>query len=192
MKKILTIVALTTAVLFTGCKKTSEFNKYLVEDYELVKAQYPNREVVFYEAEVVLNGTPVELSKKAKPVSVKEVFQVFGNPEAVFVNRNYETGECLVEIHYGYWLGDVVVDPTNITDFNLALNALIDSGIKLPDSPLVTLRNPLGPQPYENPFYIFGSTHTSFVAVDAKTLEVQPFNVVIESGLKEETLTVEE
>lgn len=191
MKKILMIVALTTTVLFTGCKKTSDFNKYLVEDFEYVKEQYHDREVVLYEAEFVLNGTPVELGKKAKPVSVKEVFQVFGNPEAVFVNRNYETGECIVETHHGYWLEDVVVDPTNIADFNLALNTLIDLGIKLPNSQLVTLRNPLGPHPYENPFYIFGSTHTIFVAVDAKTLEVQSFDVATESGLKKEALTVE-
>jgi hypothetical protein len=49
----------------------------------------------------------------------------------------------------------------------------------------MTLRNPLGPTIYENPFYIFGSTHTSFVGIDAKTLDIS-FIDVPESRLKTE------
>lgn len=185
MKKFLTIVAIATAVLFTGCKKTSDFNKYLIEDYEYVQSQYVGQEVVFYEAQITLNGSPVELGKEAQPITVKEVFQV--NDTVVFVNRDYTTKEVNVETVQGYWCEDVVVNPVGIVDYNDALKALLSvKTIDVPDAVFVTLRNPLGPVVYENPFYIFGSTHTSFVAVDAKTLEIYDFSdKVVESSLKE-------
>ena len=173
------IVALATTALFTGCKKTSDFNKYLVEDFEYVRDQYPDRDVVFYEAQVTLNGSPAELGKKSTPLSVKEVFQVVNDHEVIYVNRNYETGEVKVEAIKGAWCEDVRVIPTEIADYTDALKALLNAeGITLTDSPLMTLRNPLGPTVHESAFYIFGSNHTSFVAVDAKTLEVTEFNGV--------------
>ena len=190
MKKILAIAAMAAALLFTGCKKTSNFNKYLVPDYEYVQAQYEGQQVVFYEAQIILNGSPAELGRKAKPVSVKEVFQVVDSALVVFVNRDYANGTFEVEEHQGYWCEDVVVDPYTVGDYNYALEALLNvkGVIEIPDAVFVTLRNPLGPTPYENPFYIFGSNHTSFIAVDAVTFEVQSFNAS-ESVLKE---TVEE
>ena len=176
MKKFLAIAALAAAVLFAGCRKTSDFNKYLVSDYEFVQAQYADRTVVFYEAQITLNGSPAELGTKAQPATVKEVYQVVDTALVVFVNRNYETGDVAVEEVPGFWCEDVVVDPNGVADYNAALNALLSADVIVPDAVFVTLRNPLGPVVYDNPFYVFGSTKTSFVAVDAKTLEVQEFS----------------
>lgn len=191
MKKIFAILAVAVAML-TGCKKTSDFNKYLVEDYEFVQAQYEGLEVVFYEAQITLNGSPVELGYKAEPVSVREVYQVVDTALVVFVDRDYTTGVVNVEQREGYWCEDVVVDPTVVADFNDALDALLKAKtIDVPDAVFVTLRNPLGPVVYDNPFYIFGSNHTSFVAVDAVTLEIQQFESV-EAYLKEPVVEVAE
>ena len=190
MKKIFAILAVAVAV-FTGCKKTSDFNKYLPKDYEYVQSHYPGQEVVFYEAQLLLNGSPVELGMNAKPVSVKEVFQLTDSAVVVIVNRNYVSGVVELEIHDGYWCEDVVVDPTTIADYNKALQALLSAKtIEVPDAEFVTLRNPLGPVVHENPFYIFGSTHTNFVAVDAVTLEIQNFNGV--EGYLKHNFSVEE
>ena len=177
MKKIFTIVALAAALLFTGCKKTSDFNKYLIEDYEYVQSQFEKREVVFYEAQITLNGSPVELGKKAQPASVKEVFQA--EDTVIFVNRDFTTDEMKVEVVPGYWLEDVAVDPYDVCDYNDALKALLNAeGVEVPDAVFVTLRKPLGPVVFDNAFYIFGSTKTNFVAVDAKTLEIKNFDSV--------------
>lgn len=185
MKKILMIMAAAVAML-TACKKTSDFNKYLVEDYQYVQQQYDGLQVVFYEAEVTLNGSPVELGLKAQPVSVREVYQVVDTALVVFVDRDYTTGVVNVEQHEGYWCEDVVVDPTVVGDYNDALKALLNAkGITVPDAVFVTLRNPLGPTVYEHPFYIFGSNHSSYVAVDAVTFEVQGFEATA-SELREE------
>ena len=190
MKKIFAIVAVAVAV-FTGCKKTSDFNKYLTQDYEYVQSHYVGQEVVFYEAQIVLNGSPVELGMKAQPVSAKEVFQVADSAVVVIVNRDYVNGSVELEIHDGYWCEDVVIDPTLVGDYNDALKALLSAKeIDVPDAVFVTLRNPLGPVVYENPFYIFGSNHTSFVAVDAVTFEIKDFEAT-ESSLKEK-VSVEE
>jgi len=185
MKKILVVLTAAVAML-TACKKTSDFNKYLVPDYEFVQAQYEGHEVVFYEAELTLNGSPVELGLKAEPVSVREVFQLTDTALVVFVDRNYADGTVAVEQHEGYWCEDVVVDPTGIADFNDALKALLGAkDLNVPDAIYVTLRNPLGPVVYENPFYIFGSNHANYVAVDAVTLDVQGFESAVESSLAE-------
>ena len=178
MKKILVIAAVAAAML-TGCKKVSDFNKYLAEDYEFVQNEYAGQEVVFYEAQITLDGSPVDLGKDAQPASVKEVFQIVDTSLVVIVNRNYHDGEVVVEQHHGYWCEDVVVNPYDIADYNDALDALLKiKSEDIPDAIYVTLRNPLGPTVYENPFYIFGSNHTSFVAVDAKTLEINVFEPV--------------
>lgn len=183
MKKIIAIVAMATALIFTGCKK-SDFNKFLEEDYAYVQSQYEGKKVLFYEAEITLAGTPADLGKKALPATCKEVFQV--EDTVVFVERNYATGAVAVESVHGCWCEDLVVYPERVADYKDALNALLNAeGIHVPDALFVTLRRPLGPTLYENAFYIFGSTHTNFVAVDAKTLEVQEFDSVQESELRD-------
>ena len=182
MKKILAIAALAAAFLFTGCDRKSDFNKYLEKDYEFVKAQYEGQPILFYEAQVELNGSPVEYGKKTKPATVREVFQV--DTLVVFIDRNYETGEMSVEEVPGFWCEDLFVNPYGIADFKYALNALLNvkDVVTVPDAKFMTLRRPLGPVEYENAFYIFGSTNTSFVAVDARTLEIQDFSEVKNEG----------
>lgn len=180
MKKIFAIAAIAATVLFAGCRKTSDFNKYLTVDYEYVQAQFPGQDVVFYEAEVVLNGSPAVLGKKAQPKTVKEVYQI--DTTVAFINRNYEEGTFTFEAVPGYWLEDIKVELAGIADFKDALGALLHDAPRVPDSPFVTLRKPLGPTIPENPFYIFGSTTKGFVSVDARTLEV---HVVSEEEVKE-------
>lgn len=173
MKKILIIAAMAAAVLFTGCRKTSEFNKYLVEDYEYVKTLKPGVDVRLYEAQLTLSDSPAAVGKLAKPVSAKEVFQV--DTLVVFIDRDYANGTFTVSETPGFWLEDVRFEPEPVADFTKALKALIKSDIKTPDSNIVVLRNPLGPKDFEYPFYIFGSQKSGFVAVDAGTLDVEVF-----------------
>lgn len=156
--------------------KVSDFNKYLVEDYDYVKSLYPENEVIFYEAEVTLNGSPAELGEKAEPVSVKEIYQV--DTTVVFIDRVYADEKFDIETVPGFWCEDVPVNPEGIADFKDALKALLSADIITPDAVFVTLRNPLGPVIFENPFYVFGSNLSGFVAVDAKTLEIQEFNAI--------------
>ena len=173
MKKML-FAAMAAMLLLVGCKKQpSVVNTCLVEDYAYVQQQYEGQDVLFYEAEITLNESPAKAGKKAQPLLVREVFQV--GHTVVFIDRDYTTGNFTLSEKDGYWLEDVEFDPNGLADFNDALKALLKSEYKAPDAVFVTLRNPLGPIPYLYPFYIFGSNHTSFIAVNAKTLVVERF-----------------
>ena len=177
MKKIFMILAVAVAML-TSCEKQSDFNKYLTSDYELVKAQYPEQEVVFCEAQATLNGSPSELGMKAEPVSVREIFQVIDTALVVYVDRTYAKDTCVVSEHMGYWGGDVHVTDLNFVDYKKALKTLLTvKGEEVPDAVFMTLREPLGPVAYDNPFYVFGSNLSSFIAIDARTLDVLEFTL---------------
>lgn len=167
------MTAMAAMMLFTGCKKQSEFNKALEADYAEVIAEYP--EAVLYEVQTQFNDTFDTRDRKGLHVaSAREVFQV--EPRlVVFVDRNFETGTREVLKQEGAWLEDLKINLKEVRDVNEALDALFGADIILPDTNFMTLRRPLGPTLYVDAFYVFGSTKTSFVAVNTRTLEVQDF-----------------
>ena len=174
MKKILLIAAIAAMALFTGCKKQSEFNKALNEDYAEILAEYPG--AILFEAETEFNDVfTTDNPKDLKVVKVREVFQVYGDdPRAIFVDRDFVSGTRNVMTEKGHWAECVQFTPNDIHDVKDALKALLKSDIKTPDSKFMTLRNPLGPEVRLFPLYIFGSNHF-YVAVNAGTLEVSKF-----------------
>lgn len=175
MKKILFLAAMAAMFLFVGCKeKQSEFNRALNEDYAAVVAEYP--EAMLYEVETQFNDVfNTRDRKNLHVVTAREVFQV-ADTLVMFIDRNFDQGSVEKSLVPGAWLEDVVIrNVETLCDVNEALDALFKADIITPDSNLMTLRNPLGPKVFVNPFYIFGGTKSGFVAVDARTLEVQEF-----------------
>lgn len=173
MKKFLVFAVMAAMVLFTGCKKTPEFNKALTEDYASVIAEYP--EARLYEVQTEFNDEFTTRDRNGLHiVTAREIYQV--DPQHIFeVVRNFEDGTCAKSLYEGFWTGDVVMTLDGLHNINEALDALFKSDIIVPETNLMTLRNPLVAVLYPNAFYIFGSTKTSFVAVDGVTLEVQEF-----------------
>lgn len=173
MKKILVFAVMAAIVLFTGCKKTSDFNKTLTEDYASVIAEYP--EARLYEVQTEFNDSFTTRDRKGLHiVTACEIYQVT-QEQVLQIKRNFDEGTCERVLEDGFWVGDVVMTLDGLHNINEALDALFKSDIIVPETNLMTLRNPLVAVLYPNAFYIFGSTKTSFVAVDGVTLAVQEF-----------------
>lgn len=171
MKKFLMMVAMIATMVFTSCekeKKTVSFLDTLKADYEQVVASHSDSVIVFYEAQCELDGT-VNERKEVSMLAFREVFQ--GDSMVYLVDRCLTNDSVAYDSVKGYWMEDLVIGLDSICDFNTALESLYKADMVLPESNLVTLRRPLYSVQY-NPLYVFGSVNTSFVAVDAVTLEV--------------------
>lgn len=173
MKKVLLFAAMAAMLLFTGCKKSSEFNKALEADYAMVMDEYP--EAVLYEVETAFNDVFATRDRKnLHVVTAKEVFQV-ADTLVLFIDRNFDEGTVEKTLQEGFWCEDVAFKLDGIKDVNDALNALYNANILIPISKLMTLRNPLGPEIHLSPYYIFGDGNSNYVAVDSRTLKVEEF-----------------
>ena len=182
MKKIALILATVVAALsLASCKcnkeqepVTCEFNKNIIADHETVKQANPGHIVQLMEVQTVL----VDTLTKVNPSDVKvamatEVFRV--GDKVVFVNRDYVNGSFEMTEQSGHWLGDVAINVNKTGDFDKAVKALFESGLNVPATTYMTLRNPLNATVREYPLYIFGSQNTHFVGVDAGTYAVEEF-----------------
>ena len=170
MKKILFLAVMAVTVLFTGCKKTSEFNRALNEDYATVQAEYPDSRL--YEVQTVFSDIfATEDVENLHVVTSRAVFQTVDGM-VLFIDRNLDMKTRTVTTVPGPWLEDIAFIPKDLCDVKDAVEAFYKADIVKPASNLMVLRNPLVPDSGDYPLYIFGSTNTSFVAVDSKSLVV--------------------
>lgn len=166
------MVAMIATLFLTGCEKKPKtvvsFLDTLKADYENVVAQHDSAVVMFYEAQCQLTAN---VSDRAD-VTLEEYMDVIQCDSVVFTaTRNVPAQTVVYDSVNGYWMEDLVVNLDTICDITVAIEALYKSDMVLPESNLVTLRRPLYKEDY-NPLYIFGSTNTKYVAVDAVTLDV--------------------
>lgn len=156
-----------TSIADVGSPTTGfDFEKVLTLDAEYAFAN--SESPVFYEAQVLLDGY-VDAATELNVVEVKTVFQSYAEPLVITIMRGGK--DAVVEKLNDYWLECVPIKlPTALT-LKDAITKLNEANIVKPHSKVVTLRNPLGPW-QRNPQFIFGQVGTGFVAVDAKTGEV--------------------
>lgn len=200
MKKfIFMMVSILTLTLVSSCSSCSKqtdvvdeptvtvegvaFDFNLRADYDLLSAEHPN--IKFFESTAVLNGG-VDSLQNFEVVSMESVYQI---PDSVIkVQYNDSTRE--VSQGYGHWMEDCEILPEHVVlSLAEAIEALQESNIVIPSSHMVVLRRPLGPKVLTSAYYIFGTLHTGFVAVDAVNGEVLPMEELFK---EEETLELVE
>ena len=153
------------------------FVEYLTEDFEYVQSlANDSTHVALYEVETVLNGNVSETP--AEELAIVSSMTVWAVEDTVYYKtRTWETGEVVLEKEAGVWAGDFALEhPDLYIDFDKAVEylyrAAADSLVVLPAGDKMTFRRPVGPDDLA-PLYIFGTTGTNFVGVNAVTGEVK-------------------
>ena len=191
MKKILFILSMVCGLFVASCScrhevKKADFIDTLVADYEATLAQYDSVKVDLREVQCLLNEA-VNSENELKVVQAVQIYQATpGNeeiPYVIFHEKNYESGLDTTTVVYGVWVGSGNFDPRELEyNFDQAVERLHEANIVLPEANFLTLRHPLTGGNFLNPLYIFGSVHTSLVAVDAMNGDV---SLLVAEGLGE-------
>lgn len=172
MKKIFMFMAIVSLMMSTSCKpKQDAFLKQAKSDYETVVKETPDSVfTALYEIETVLNKYITETDELEIAKSLT-VIQVGDSVKTIDRDENTERVEYLS----GHWGGDYKIRLDSVkVGFNEAVKLLKKSGLELPETNFMTFRAPMTP-PFQ-PFYVFGSHKTFFVAVNAVTGEIDTYS----------------
>lgn len=176
MKKILFFIGI-AALLFAGCHKIEKdtyltFEKAISADFELLKAKATTGMPNFYEFECVLNGNISVMAPKDVKILTSKAVGSCGHT-VYFFDTDFVTETRKEDSASGSWFGSFTIpDPTAMAiSFSKAVEILFgQTEFPVPASDKMTFRHPMGT--FKNPLYIFGSNHSSYVAVDAMTGEI--------------------
>lgn len=193
---IVSILTLTMLASCSSCNRHSDvdepsvtvggipFDLNVRADYDALTEEF-GENLKFFETTITLDAA-VDTVQNFEVLEMQSVYQI---PDTVITYTYTDEGLNVVK-EYGHWLEDCPILPEHVK-FSLAdaIEALQESNIVVPSSDKVVLRRPLGPKVLTSAYYIFGTTHTGFVAVNAVNGEVLPMDDLFK--VDEEEITAE-
>lgn len=167
-KKKCLIGALIIGLVLSSCgSKTSgsiDFDTLINEDYTKVKSDYPGAN--FYAAQATVDSLDL-----TRVLEVSYVYLV--GQDSVLFNTYTPDESSISEVRYGFWPGDLAMDPEMIkVGYLEAVDILLnDSTVLIPPTTRMILHNPTG---QEFPSYVFGDPQAeTLIAVNSGTGEVE-------------------
>ena len=168
------VMVLAAIAVVTSCKpKGYDFEKTVAEDLSYIEANYPQG--IFYESQVAFNAA-ADTSKFSK-LYVDKMCDVFQSNDTVILmtHESDAVGKDAVVtvIPEEFVMEDSPIEYPVAFTLKEAVKALRESSCTTPHSNKMTLRRPFGPNPNNNPQYIFGSgSDTTYAFVNANTLKI--------------------
>lgn len=150
------------------------FNDYLQQDFDSIKALYPD--CFFYSFMATVRDS-LSTSETFEILETQTTFQV--GHEVHHFYRNVELGRTWEDIEQGHWGGLYALDSIDVKISAEAAFELVkeDTTVEVPGGKFITFNHTIGePELNPNPNYVFGSVKTSLVAVDAVTGKVRQYS----------------